>query len=48
MEIILTIPYIGVVLPFMGAILLDRCTFHFFMILKETLTFLSPSNLVLQ
>ena len=40
--------YIGVVFPFMGSLSLDRYHVYFFMILKETLTFLLLSNLVLQ
>ena len=38
--------YIGVVFPFMRSLSLDR--YHFLIILKETLTFLSLSNPVLQ
>ena len=42
------IPYIGVVSSFMGSLSLDHYHFYFFTILKETLTFLSLSNLDLQ
>ena len=35
------IPYIGVVLPFMGSLSLHRYDFYFLTILKKTLTFLS-------
>ena len=42
------IPYIGVVFPFKESLFLDRYHFYFLMILKETLTFLSLSNPVLQ
>ena len=47
-EIIPVIPYIGVAFPFMGLLTLDHYHFYFLMIFKETLTFLSLSNLVLQ
>ena len=41
------ITYIGVVFSFMGSLSLDRYHLDFLMILKEILTFLSLSNLVL-
>ena len=40
--------YIGVVFSFMGSLSLDCYHFYLLMILKETLTFLSLSNPVLQ
>ena len=46
-EIISIIPYMGIVFPFAGSLMLDAYQFYF-LILKETLTFLSLSNLVLQ
>ena len=39
---------IGVVFPFVGSLSLDRYHCYLLMILKETLTFLLLSNLVLQ
>ena len=42
------IDYIGVVLPFVGSLLLYRHSFDFYLSLKEALTFLSLSNLILQ
>ena len=47
-EIILIIPYIGVVFPLMRLISLDRYHLYFLMILKSVLTFLPLSNPVLQ
>ena len=47
-EIMIVIPYIGVVFSCMGSLSLDRYNFHFMMIVKETLTFLPISNLALQ
>ena len=41
-------PYTGVAFPFMGLLSLDCYHFDFLMILKEMLTFLLLSNLILQ
>ena len=48
LEITLVITDIGVVFSFMGSLSLGHYHFHFLMILKEVLTFLSLSNPVLQ